>query len=427
MKKNLILLSFVITQLLASCSTKNEFVEVKDNQFIKNGKTYHYLGTNYWYGALLGAKTGNRERLVKELDDLKAHGIVNLRVMIGAEGGDQDFTVREPLQTKKGVFDENLLEGLDFLLAEMKKRDLTAILYFTNNWEWSGGMAKYLEWNGYGVVPNPNIEPNTWPGFMTYTSQFHSCKPCQEDLKKYIHTVITRKNTITNQDYTLDPTIMAWEVANEPRVFTKENEKAFTTWLNDVVNYMDSLDKNHLITTGSEGKAGSNDDLATFKRTHENPNIDYVTMHIWSKNWGWYKMEDEKASTPIAIAKTMEYIDEHIKVATELKKPLVLEEFGYPRSQESLNRTANTTYRDQFYKAVFERLNQSIEKNEPFVALNFWGYGGFANNRPDNGKWVKGDDYTTDPPQEPQGLNTIFSSETSTMNLIKEYNEKVQK
>jgi mannan endo-1,4-beta-mannosidase len=246
-----------------------------------------------------------------------------------------------------------------------------------------------------------------------------------EDFKKHIQFILERTNSLTKQKYVNDNTIMAWEIANEPRVWTKENEPFFTSWLNDVVNFIKDLDKNHLITTGSEGKAGSNDDVTTFEKTHTNPNIDYLTMHIWPKNWGWYKVEDEKGSTPIAIKKTIEYIDEHIEVAKKLQKPIVLEEFGYPRSQESLDRNASVLYRNEFYKAVFERLEMAIKNNEPFVALNFWGYAGMAKNNPKDGKWKIGLDFTTDPPQEPQGLNSVFSSETSTMNMIKKYNSKL--
>ena len=167
MKKS-ILLAFLIV-FTTSCSAQ-KFISVKDNQFIKDGKSYNFIGTNYWYGAMIGAKNGDRTRLLKELDELKAHGITNLRILVGAEGGDQDFTVTPALQTEKGKYNQELLDGLDFVLAEMGKRDLNAILYLNNNWEWSGGMAKYLEWNGYGKVPNPNIAPNTWPQFMNFTS-----------------------------------------------------------------------------------------------------------------------------------------------------------------------------------------------------------------------------------------------------------------
>lgn len=421
------ILWMVIIGVLSFPCFAQKFITIQNNQFIKDGKSYHFIGTNYWYGAMIGAKNGDRKRLLTELDELQANGITNLRVLVGAEGGDQDYTVQPALQTQKGKYNLVLLDGLDYLLAEMGKRNLTAVLYLTNNWEWSGGMAKYLEWNGYGKVPNPNIAPNTWPQFMSFTAQFHSCMPCMEDFAKHVQFILQRKNPYSKKKYIDDPTIMAWEVANEPRVFTKENEMHFTKWLSGVVQQIKQLDPNHLVTTGSEGKAGSNDDIATFERTHNNKNIDYLTMHIWPKNWGWYKIEDESNSTTEAIAKTMDYIEEHIVVAKKLQKPIILEEFGYPRNKESLDRNDAVTNRNQFYTAVFKRLQKAIVNQEPFVALNFWGYAGIGKNNPQDGKWKNGQDFTTDPPQEPQGLNSVFSSDTSTMQLIKQWSSTLRK
>ena len=423
MKK--ILLFLFSTFILSNFSAQN-FIKVNNNHFIKNGKPYYFIGTNYWYGGMLASKNGNRERLKKELDELKSLGITNLRVMASAEGGDQDYTVIPATQPTQGKYNQDLLEGLDFFLNELKKRDMDAILYLTNNWEWSGGMAKYLEWNGYGKVPNPNLKPNTWPQFMSYTAQFHQCEPCKKAFLEHIKFMLNRKNSVNGIPYKQDKTIMAWEVANEPRIWNVENEKAFTNWLNEVASTIKSIDKNHLLTTGSEGKAGSNDDIAAFERTHNNPNIDYLTMHIWPKNWGWYNINDEKNSTEIAIKKTNEYIDEHIKVAQNLKKPLVLEEFGFPREKESLDKKASVENRNHYYEFVFEKMKTSIKAGLPFSALNFWGYGGLGKNNPENGKWNLGDDYTTDPPQEPQGLNSVFSTDKTTLELIKKYNNQLK-
>ena len=423
MKK--ILLFLFSTFILSNFSAQN-FIKVNNNHFIKNGKPYYFIGTNYWYGGMLASKNGNRERLKKELDELKSLGITNLRVMATAEGGDQDYTVIPATQPTQGKYNQDLLEGLDFFLNELKKRDMDAILYLTNNWEWSGGMAKYLEWNGYGKVPNPNLKPNTWPQFMSYTAQFHQCEPCKKAFLEHIKFMLNRKNSVNGIPYKQDKTIMAWEVANEPRIWNIENEKAFTNWLNEVASTIKSIDKNHLLTTGSEGKAGSNDDIAAFERTHNNPNIDYLTMHIWPKNWGWYNINDEKNSTEVAIKKTNDYIDEHIKVAQNLKKPLVLEEFGFPREKESLDKKASVENRNHYYEFVFEKMKTSIKAGLPFSALNFWGYGGLGKNNPENGKWNLGDDYTTDPPQEPQGLNSVFSTDKTTLDLIKKYNNQLK-
>ncbi|WP_417368140.1 glycoside hydrolase 5 family protein [Flavobacterium beibuense] len=440
---NKLLAGLLTLPLLFSCGDKKEKTEdtattteivtperitVKGTELYKGEKPYHYIGTNYWYGTLIAAKEGgDRDRLSKELDMMKEYGIDNLRILVGAEAGTQDFTVNPALQPEQGQYDNNLLDGLDYLLNEMAKRDMHAVLYLTNNWEWSGGMAQYLEWNGKGEFPNPNVPPHTWPEFMDYTKQFHSCEPCMEDFKNHIKFILGRSNTYNDKKYTEDNTIMAWQVANEPRVFTADNEERFTLWLNDVVNLIDELDPYHLICTGSEGKAGSADDIAIYERTHNNPKIDYLTMHIWPKNWGWFKHENAEETLPVAIANAQQYINDHIAVAQKLNKPIVLEEFGLPREGESLDKKASVANRDTFYKSVFDRLEQSFTNKEAFAGLNFWGFGGIGKNNPENGKWNKGDDFTTDPPQEPQGLNSVFATDTTTLNLIKEYNKAVQK
>ena len=48
---------------------------------------------------------------------------------------------------------------------------------------------------------------------------------------------------------------------------------------------------------------------------------------------------------------------------------------------------------------------------------NFWGWGGFAN--PKHEQWQVGDDYTGDPAQEAQGLNSVFSTDKSTLDVVK--------
>lgn len=421
----LTLLSFT----LINCSIrKPEKITVKGQQFFKGDKPYSYIGANYWYGSLLASKkVGNRARLLRELDLMKKNGIDNLRVLVGADGGTYDFTVRPALQYEQGKYDEDLLDGLDFLIAEMGKRNMYAVLYLNNNWEWSGGMSQYLEWNGYGKIPIANIPPNTWPQFMTYTAKYHSCEPCMEAFRKHIKFILSRTNQYNKKKYTEDTAIMAWQVGNEPRVFTPENEVKFTAWLNDVVDYIDSLDKNHLISTGSEGKAGCNDDLATFERTHKNANIDYLTMHIWPKNWSWYKAEDPKNTFPDALVKANTYIDEHIAAATRLNRPIIIEEFGLPRQHESLLANSDVSDRDALYTSFFDRLLKSQQNKQSLAGINFWGFGGEGKAVNSEGKWNVGDTFTADPPQEPQGLNSVFSSDTSTLKLVRDYNSKLGK
>ena len=125
---------FLITLLAVislSMMGQSKFVTVSDGHFLKDGKPYYYVGTNFWYGAILGSEGqgGDRQRLVKELDLMKRMGIDNLRILVGSDGERGVTTKVEPtLQIKPGVYNDTILAGLDYLLMEMGKRQMVAVL-----------------------------------------------------------------------------------------------------------------------------------------------------------------------------------------------------------------------------------------------------------------------------------------------------------
>lgn len=75
--------------------------------------------------------------------------------------------VEPTLQMKPSVYNDAIFDGLDFLLAEMGKRNMKAVLFFTNSWEWSGGYSQYLNWVGKGKNPVPSVDG--WPAFVSNT------------------------------------------------------------------------------------------------------------------------------------------------------------------------------------------------------------------------------------------------------------------
>lgn len=101
------------------------FVKVVNGELVLAGERYCFIGSNYWQGMNLGApESGDRNRLLSELDQLQKLGVKNLRVLAASEADQKmKYAIHPALQNGPGEYDENLWKGLDFLLAEMKKEE----------------------------------------------------------------------------------------------------------------------------------------------------------------------------------------------------------------------------------------------------------------------------------------------------------------
>ena len=429
MKKQFLLLT-VLLFLLGACAPKpaeHSFIKVNaDGQFVRDGKPYYFVGTNFWYGAILGSEGegGNRERLHKELDFLKSIGINNLRVLVAADGENGIKTRVEPsLQVAPGVYNDTILAGLDYFMNELRERDMTAVLYLNNSWEWSGGYSVYLQWSGHGDAVVPAVDG--WPAYMEYVKQFPQSDSAKALFANHVNYIVSRTNRYNQIKYVDDPTIMSWQIGNEPRAFSDENKEPFARWMADVAAQIKSLDPNHMVSSGSEGSWGCEMDMNLFEKIHADPNINYLNIHIWPYNWSWVKADSLKELLPRAKENTKKYIDDHMVIARKYSKPIVLEEFGFPRDGFSFSKEAPTTARDEYYRYVFDLIRQDRESGGLFAGCNFWAWGGFAGQNPGHVFWEKGDDYTGDPAQEQQGLNSVFATD-STIEIIKAENRKLQ-
>lgn len=54
-----------------------------------------------------------------------------------------------------------------------------------------------------------------------------------------------------------DPTIMAWELINEPRCNGDFSASKLQAWIEQTAEFFKSIDPHHLLTVGSEGFFGS--------------------------------------------------------------------------------------------------------------------------------------------------------------------------
>lgn len=396
--------------------SKNEFVRVENGEFVIGDSVYRYIGTNFWYGAILASQGngGNRERLIAELDKLQETGIDNLRILVGGDGEENiPSHIMPVLQTAPGVYNDTILDGLDFLMAELEKRNMKAVLYLNNAWEWSGGYGTYLDWAGDSVTPNPAIDG--YRKYMDHVARFVMNDSAKSMAENHVRYIVSRTNRYTGKPYSESPAIMSWQIANEPRAFASDSitKQAFADWISSQAAVIKSIDPNHLVSTGSEGKHGCETDIYLWETIHSDSNIDYAIIHMWPYNWGWINEENLRDSVENACVKAEEYIMEHYKLADKHSKPLVIEEFGYPRDGFIFTPGSATEGRDKFYDYIFSL----ITDKKIISGCNFWGWGGFA--EPENKTWQTWDDYTGDPAQEAQGLNSVFCRDSSTIRTIK--------
>jgi len=293
-------------------------------------------------------------------------------------------------------------------------------------WVWSGGMVQYLSWFEEVPVPNPFLRQYSWPEFMVFNARFYSRQEANSAYRKYIKKLIARVNTVTGIKYRDDPVIMSWQLANEPRPAPggsgNKNDTVFVQWIRETADYIRSIDSNHLISTGNEGTMGCLGSVKVYLDIHRLKNIDYMAVHLWILNWQRFDPLHPEKSYPEAEKKAVNDLNQHIRFAEEVGKPLALEEFGISWDLHSFSPDSGTIYRNRYYNTVFDLIYRNVKAGGPFIGSNFWTWGGIGKARdPDGAVWRRGDEFTGDPPQEPQGRNSVFATDSLTIEVIKTY------
>ena len=260
---------------------------------------------------------------------------------------------------------------------------------------------------------------------MKFVARYATCEKAHQLFYDYVRFILSRTNRYTGLKYTDDPAIMSWQIGNEPRAFSTEALPAFEKWLAEASALIRSLDANHLVSIGSECSWGCENDYGVYERICADKNIDYCNIHLWPYNWGWARADHLVEDLAVSCRNTKDYIDRHLAICARLSKPLVMEEFGYPRDGFSFSLSSTTEGRDGYYKYVFSLVGDNAEKGGYFAGCNFWGWGGFA--KPRHEQWEVGDDYTGDPAQEAQGLNSVFVTDTTTLQVVKAEVERMRR
>lgn len=266
-----------------------------------------------------------------------------------------------------------------------------------------------------------------WDKLQRYCSRFYGDPRAQELFQAHVLAVLTRVNRVSGLPYASDPTIMAWQLANEPRPMRQV--AAYRAWLDATTALVREHAPRQLITIGSEGRTPFPQSYTgiDFEAEHSHARIDYATVHLWPQNWDWFSPLDAPKTYERALNRSLSYVRDHVRAAASsaVGKPLVLEEFGLAR--DGLEHTAGTPtrWRDRFYADVFAELLTTARASEraPLVGANFWAWGGEGRPQRPRGAtealrgahvWQQGDPLVGDPPHEAAGWYSVYDDDAST-------------
>lgn len=299
-------------------SRPREFVTARKGKFYVGGSPLRFGGTNTYY-----LHQQSHYMIDSALNDAANMSLAVVRAWAFADGSGNSYT---PLQSQPFVYDNAAFDSLDYAIYKAGQLGIRLVLALVNNWPDYGGMAQYVKW--FLNLPDDSYTSGVNHD-MFYTTK--SIKDCYQAYAKY---VTRRMNPYTGLRYNQDPTIMTFELANEPRSRSDKTGDALLAWITEMSGYVKSLAPRQLVTTGDEGFYGdaSNSDYPysnyegdRWKDFLALPSIDYGTVHLYPQGWGEYPAS-KPGTDPVTWG--TKWITDHLSDGAALGKPVVLEEYG---------------------------------------------------------------------------------------------------
>ena len=365
----------------AEAGVPNGFAYTQGTRFMLDGSPFYYAGTNCYY---LTFKS--QEAVDSVFKDAEAMGLKVIRVWgnldVGVKTGTTD-SEGKPVFTnnndgpgeKDGIyfqyFDKDLgkpvinegkdgLQKLDYALYQAEKHGIKLLITFTNYWDAFGGMGQYVKWaEELGITGLKKDD-------------FYTNETLKGWYKDYINGLLNHTNPYTNRKLKDEPSVFAWELANEPRCNTDAQckDNILYNWAKEMSEYVKSVDPNHMVALGDEGfynkPYGYYNEYTTsnyafygaegvdFEKLMTIDTLDFGTPHLYLDQWGmkhtgtgqddllWFKI--------------------HGETCAELGKPVILEEFGL----------TNRTIRDSEYEQWFEVLEGNVYETVEYAGTNYW-------------------------------------------------------
>ena len=327
----------------------DSFVRARGTTLSVDGEPFRFVGVNAYYlheeaTRELRGDPRARGRLDEVLARAAALGATVVRTWAFNDHPAHDTVIqRAPLS-----YDTEALEGLDRVIAAAGAAGLRLVLPLGNYWADYGGIPQYLRWHD-----RPPDQPQL----------FFTDPAVRAHYAAHVARIVGRTNTVTGVPYREDPTILAWELLNEPRgTGLDDGGAALSAWVEEMAAVVRRADPNHLVGTGEEGfDAAGNVDARTWRRfgarqvvspqggsdfLANTAAVDFASVHVYPHAWG--------VPAGRAADAGARWIEEHARLAASIGRPLVVGEFGLP-SAELGRGTGKRGWTEPERRAIYDR------------------------------------------------------------------------
>ena len=237
----------------------SNLVTAKGSKLYIGEREFTFLGANsfeLWQYTL--------KEITEILDTAHQYGLRVIRVFLGGTA------FENPL----GTYNTWNLKKLDYILAYCRLKGIYVIVTLRdNNW-------------------NEDVYWQEEDGSVNKTKMYTDPETI-EAYKQFITYVLGRVNAYNYRTYRKDPTILAWDICNEPDLTVKDEQ--LKNYVEEITGHVRSMDSRHLVTVGLQNQENI-DVVSSF--------VDFISIHSYP--------DEGKIENLMAVA----------------NKPAILEEFG---------------------------------------------------------------------------------------------------
>lgn len=284
-------------------------VHINDaGQFEVDGQPFVPRGINS-YPLLQHVGDGRLEAVHDILAQAVQLGRPVVRTPAFMDTGDNPARIRD----LDGSLREEGLLALDRILHTAAQHDVRLILMLTNNWADFGGAPAVLD----AVAPGEDLEKDA----------FWSDPRALEAQLSYQTALATRINTLSGRAYRDDPTIFAWELANEPRCDSQAlcDRHTLSSWAKRMSDGLREACVQQLISWGGGGYLGQHgEDLRLIAA---DGGVDVLTLHMYGSML--------PRNPAMAIAWGTAVLRERSQAVRDFGLPLLLEEVNWKPGPDS--------------------------------------------------------------------------------------------